>query len=643
MIRRAALCLGILLGLLLGGVAFAQNAVTDADDDPYAGIIEIYEAMLERQGADPDPEIVARLEELRRAQNAPVFRAPGLGLPPIDPDLDEVITDFDVEIDVEASGDIVVTESIRVVAAGREIKRGIFRELPAYYTFLGVRRAYDYDLLSATRDGERDSVTHLRNGNAIVWRVGQQNFFLRPGPYTYRFRYRVADAVRRHETTDELYWNATGSYWNFPIDNATAIVRFPDGTTITEVNAYTGGFGSTAQNATTAVNGNVALFETTQGLRARQGLTVSASIEKGVIDPLSPEVLREFWWLRNGAAILLGAGGGALFLFYLLQWARIGRDPPRPPVFARYAPPDGYGPGAVHFIYHRGLKGMTAFTAELLGLGSKGAASIKADEGRTVITRRASTADGDGAQLLSAIIPAGERSVVMDGSPDTELFQGVQDYAALLRRKYGRDYYRRNLGWAILGIVLSIVLVAAVLNSDVSMNSPLALALLLGLAALNIVFLILLPAPTKKGSRVHSEIAGFKLYLETAEKDRINTGGPLKEQPPMMSVELYERFLPYAVALGVERNWTRYFKSVLPREAADYRPSYARGSLFDGRGIGSGIPQIGRTLDSALTSGVASAAPVSQSSSSGGGGWNSGGGGGGFSGGGGGGGGGGGW
>jgi len=91
----------------------------------------------------------------------------------------------------------------------------------------------------------------------------------------------------------------------------------------------------------------------------------------------------------------------------------------------------------------------------------------------------------------------------------------------------------------------------------------------------------------------------------------------------MMTVDLYERFMPYAVALGAEK-----------------QPSYAHGSLMEGRG--GGAPwKMSDALATAMTAGVAAAAPVSQSSSSGG--FSSGSGGGGFSGGGGGGGGVGGW
>jgi len=85
----------------------------------------------------------------------------------------------------------------------------------------------------------------------------------------------------------------------------------------------------------------------------------------------------------------------------------------------------------------------------------------------------------------------------------------------------------------------------------------------------------------------------------------------------MMTVDLYERFMPYAVALGAEKPWTKQFETTLPLEAKDYQPSYAHGSLMEGRS--GGAPwKMSDALASAMTAGVAAAAPVSQSSSSGG-------------------------
>lgn len=549
----------------------------------------------------------------------------------------ERITDYDVDIVVETSGDLMITETIRVVADGNEIKRGIFRELPASYTLMGVRRPFDYELIDVLRDGQAEPVTILRNGNAIVWRTGSADVLLDPGSYNYSFRYRVENWVRRFDDRDELYWNVLGTYSVFPVEQARVTVQFPQGAIINDLNVYTGPRGAKQSNATIQANGIRFLAETTQTLPPRHGMTISASIDKGIIDPMSASERTALFWIRYGAPIIGGLGGLLLLIYYYTLWNRVGRDPQQPPVFARYDPPKGYSPAAVHYIYHRYHKGFDALSAQLLQMGTEGAVEIEAEKDVTTLTLTGAPQSRDSRKLTETIFSGRDR-VVMDGETDSALYKDVTDFMADIGKRYGKTYYQRNLVWAFLGFFASVALFIAVMVAPVAKSGLLVATMLIGLLILNGLFLFLLPAPTKRGSTIHAEIEGFKLYLETAEEDRINTGGPLSDRPPAMTVELYERFLPYAVALGVEKPWTTYFKTVLPKEAAAYNPPYAHGSRFTN---GRGVPMdFGKQLGKALTVGVAAAAPVSQSSGSG---FSSGGGGGGFSGGGGGGGGVGGW
>ncbi|MFZ4599556.1 MAG: DUF2207 family protein, partial [Terrimicrobiaceae bacterium] len=131
-----------------------------------------------------------------------------------------------------------------------------------------------------------------------------------------------------------------------------------------------------------------------------------------------------------------------------------------------------------------------------------------------------------------------------------------------------------------------------------------------------------------EGQKIRDHIAGFRQYLAVAEADRLNL-----ENPPERTPELFERFLPYALALDVSQQWAEQFEDVLT--ASGYEPAWqsdAGSTVFTPTLFAAGVT-------GALVGAVASAstAPGSSSGSS------SGGGGGGSSGGGGGGGGGGGW
>lgn len=153
-----------------------------------------------------------------------------------------------------------------------------------------------------------------------------------------------------------------------------------------------------------------------------------------------------------------------------------------------------------------------------------------------------------------------------------------------------------------------------------------------GIVLLNGLFFVLMGAPTPVGRKLMDGIEGLRTYLTLAEKDRLNMQGA-----PKMSPQHFETLLPYAVALGVEKPWTRTFETWLASAAAgaaaaSYQPAWYHGSHpgdFGGR-IGG--------FSSSMASTIASTIPEPPKSSSSG--FSSGGG---FSGGGGGGGGGGGW
>lgn len=166
-------------------------------------------------------------------------------------------------------------------------------------------------------------------------------------------------------------------------------------------------------------------------------------------------------------------------------------------------------------------------------------------------------------------------------------------------------------------------------------TKSLALAAIGGIVLTNALFLFLMGAPTPLGRKLMDGIEGLRTYLTLAEKDRMNMA-----TAPAMSPQHFETLLPYAVALGVEKPWSRTFETWLATAAAgaavaSYAPGWYLGSNYGSFGdrIGGFSTSMASTIASTIPQ------PVSSSNSS----FSGGGGGGGFSGSGGGGGGGGGW
>jgi len=175
---------------------------------------------------------------------------------------------------------------------------------------------------------------------------------------------------------------------------------------------------------------------------------------------------------------------------------------------------------------------------------------------------------------------------------------------------------------AIAGVFALMPVFVIVLGVDNMPNwVPIALGLL---GAMNVVFYTLLHAPTELGRQIMDQLEGFKLYLSVAEADRMNMQGA-----PDVTVEVFERFLPYAIAMGVEKPWSEALESHLAKAGQvddAYHPHWYHGSSsWSSRDIGAATAGI----VGGVAAGMAEATPPSSSGSSGGGGGFSGGGGGG--------------
>ena len=155
------------------------------------------------------------------------------------------------------------------------------------------------------------------------------------------------------------------------------------------------------------------------------------------------------------------------------------------------------------------------------------------------------------------------------------------------------------------------------------MASPMAVVFLVLVVAVNFIFYHLMKAPTIYGRRIMDQIEGFKLYLSVAEKQ-----GLAMRNPPEKTPQLFEKFLPYALALDVENQWSEQFSDVLARAGmgSEYSPTWYTGDNWHSLGASGMANNLGSSFSSAISS---SSSPPGSSSGGGGGGSSGGGGGGG--------------
>jgi uncharacterized membrane protein len=153
-------------------------------------------------------------------------------------------------------------------------------------------------------------------------------------------------------------------------------------------------------------------------------------------------------------------------------------------------------------------------------------------------------------------------------------------------------------------------MVLALASSLVELHETPMLFAVGGIVLLNILYFFIMGAPTPLGAKMMDGIDGLRQYLTLAEKDRMNTAGA-----PEMSPRHFETLLPYAVALGVEKPWSRTFETWLAAAAAGAAAAYAPTWYSGNFNSGSFSDRIGG-FSSSMASTIASTIPAPPPSSS---------------------------
>ena len=417
------------------------------------------------------------------------------------------------------------------------------------------------------------------------------------------------------------------------------------------------------------------MFSTNRALRAGEGLTLVASWPKGHITEPSVSDKAGYFLRDNRVGIISLFGLGALLSYYLIVWMKVGRDPETGTIVPLFHPPDNLSPAAMRYVYRMGFDNK-AYSAALLNMAVKGYLTIK-DHDKTYELGRVSGAGNSmlskGEARIAASLLGATNSITLEQTNNKPIRKSVNALKSLLKKEYHSVQFRTNSWYLIPGVILSLIILViagfsysgeaaatvmmmsvwltgwsfgvfmlirqrqvlmaiifvffeiVALGTFFEVGSWAFLILLMSLIALNALFYYLLQAPTFTGRKLMDRIEGFRLYLATAEEDRLNALNPPEQTP-----ELFEKYLPYALALGVDQAWSERFAATLQRAAMQdrnttYRPGWYSGSnwnSFDPAGFAS-------DLGSSLSSAVARSSVAPGSSSGSGGGGSSGGGGGG--------------
>jgi uncharacterized membrane protein YgcG len=485
----------------------------------------------------------------------------------------ERILSFDSDIQIKPDGEIEVSERIRVLVLGQDIQRGIMREIPTIY---GKRRkvVIPMQFIEVQRNGEAEPYMEYPLDNGVGLRIGSADHLLEHGVHEYLIRYSMNRQIGYMTDWDELYWNVNGNAWEFTIDSISCTVHVPGSVDpdVLRTTAYTGHFGSRGKDFTVEQPGpgNVR-FTTTRPMLNYEGLTVVVGFPKGLV--AAPPASEQLAWKiqTNGswmAALLLFS---LLFLYYLISWFMVGRDPRLGLVLREERPLNGLTPARLRFIWKREVD-QVSMAALMLQLAESGHLKIHSKSKTRWILNKTdldqSALEPEEQEFLNTIFSGSIRSMELDSDYAATVRRAMDRVRASLVQEMHHVYYEMNARQRQTGILLSISAVVIYIvtygKGYFLFSAADFMLFLVALLILNIVFYTLLPAYSELGRAVLDRIEGFRLAMRGGE----DTLGEYVHADAVLA----QQYLPYAVALEVETYWSWHFGNLLRRRNAAAGP-----------------------------------------------------------------------
>jgi len=541
------------------------------------------------------------------------------------------IADFQDTIVIGGDGSAFVEERITLAFVGQF--QGIHRTIPIQYP---GPHGENYTLFLQLRDVTDDAGHELKHSTARKGAYQDITVYV-PGAIdttrVVRISYTVANAVRFFEDHDEFYWNVTGNDWPVPIDHASATVVFPDRVTGSlRVQAFTGLYGYRGQEASATANAAQASFETSNPLPMRSGMTIDIFIPQGIL--AAPGSLTRFgWFLRSNPIVLLPVF--AFAVMFILWWYK-GKDPdPGLSVAPIYEPPDGISPAEAGTLVTDSVEPRD-ITCTVVDLAVKGFIKIEETKEQHLLwsnkdyvfhslqPRSNWTSLKPHEQvMLSHLFEFGD--MVALSSLKNRFYVAIpiikHDVLASLREMgmYTLDPESAPAYVAGAAILICVPFVLLQVFGIVDFSqSPLMIAVALAITiAIILLFGRQMTAKSLEGVRTRVKVLGFQEFMNRVDAERLRT------MPP----DTFEKFLPYAMALGIEHRWAQSFKDILHEPPQWYAgPGGSTGMMWNPIFFTSSLHTMSTDMHTVMT--------MSPRSSSGGSGFGGGGGGGGFSGGG---------
>lgn len=487
----------------------------------------------------------------------------------------ETISDFHVEAKLDADRKLTIEEHIDY-DFGTLQKHGIYRIIPERYARSGANFDLHLKIDNSLQDRKFATQKITREGEYRKIRLGDEDITI-TGKHEYTFVYSTTRAINDfpQDKERELYWNVTGNEWLVPIQKAGIRIELP--APPTNVICFTGVYGSTEQDCDINIQGSTLTVTSRGPLAPQEGLTFAARLPESALRNIG---LQEhiLFFIQDNVWVFTPF---IVFIAMLYFWWKYGRDPKgRGTIIAEYEEPDALPPAVQISLLDQHVPSK-AISATLLDLARRGYAKIRFDGDPEAngwfkpkakiyyekIKEPVGLANFE-RTLFDGVFTEGD-SVDLSERHESfwkELQKARKEIFDDLKKKgfFGTDpsvirfiWIALAIGFVVIGFFLipvfgELFIVSGILSGLIIM-----------------AFGWHMPRVTKAGAVMVERVEGFKKFLSVTEKDRLAFTDAPKKRP-----EEFARFLPAAVAFGVEEKWAEQFANLqLPK------PSYVDGNV----------------------------------------------------------------
>lgn len=510
------------------------------------------------------------------------FRALLIGLflciAPVTVGAQEVINTFDSAITVAADGTFLVVEEI-TYDLGPSNRHGIYRIIPLTHPQPASKwykdRFIAITVSAVERDGEPEPFELLENNNELTIKIGDAAKII-SGVHTYTIKYKVDGGLSYYQNENpELYWDATGTKWPTLIQTASVTINDPAGVTLVDRACYQGQEGTSRSCDSISATTSAVTFTASQ-LMPGDGVTVAQSLNGRIVaENIIETTPRYYIWIPVLVALFFAL---ATWLYQVKTKYKVAL-----PVVAQYEPYPGVLPMFTGVLID-GRLDPRDITAGLLYLAEQGFIKIKKTEKKVLYLFEV---DDYEVELLKNLVDApsffhteilellfqgqsvGARTSLSELKADQRKQRVNAQKLSKLRSAVAKDVEERGFYENLFKIQYVLWFVVAELAMVAILAPKYGERVVFYVVFSTIIFALILGIVYRRRTRLGYEalnhIKGFKDFLLVTGEERFAF-----HNSPSSNPEKFLEYLPYAVALGVEKEWSEVFKDVTIEQPSWY-------------------------------------------------------------------------